>query len=126
MNLRQCIDRVDELKPNQFSDEIKVSWLNELDMNIYNDIILTHENPNDELLPFFTPYTVDTMTRELIAIPPYDALYVAYLEMMIDQKNGDTDRYNNSVIIYNSHMTNYANYYNRTYMPKSKECFRLY
>lgn len=48
MTIREAIAQIDELRPNTFSQELKVRWLSILDMRIKNDIIDTHEADNGE------------------------------------------------------------------------------
>ena len=116
MTIREAIDRADSLNMNQYSDELKIQWLSELDNRIYNDLILTHEdNPFEEMI---FPYTEDTVT--LIADPPYDVLYASYLEAKIDEANEETTRYANSATRYNSQYSDYAKWYNRKHMPISR------
>ena len=43
MTLKECIDRVDAVKPNQYGIEQKVAWLSYLDGIIKNDIIDPHD-----------------------------------------------------------------------------------
>jgi len=112
MTVREAIDRCDALKPNQYSDDVKLTWLSELDNHIYNDIYLTHE----ECIPHpVFPYTEDDTV--LLAESPYDELYPSYLKAKIDEMNEETTRYANSAAVYNSQYQDFARYYNRTHMP---------
>lgn len=122
MTIRECIDRVDGLKPNQYSEEEKVRWLDVLDRNIYNDVILTHEGCRKE----FDGYTTDDTDKELLAENPYDELYVAYLKMKIDEENQETSRYNVSAAMFNSYYDNYAKWYNKHHKPISRSKFRIW
>lgn len=117
MTIREVIDKVNGIKPNQYTDEEKTKWLSDLDFNIYNDILLTHEPVPCEL---FTHYSVKNTDKELIAREPYDELYVAYLKMKIDEANEETAKYNNSAMIFNAHLDNFARFYNKHFMPVNK------
>lgn len=117
MTVRECITIVDSMKPNQFGDVEKIRWLDQLDRSIYINIIQTHEMKPGEVETMFGGYTEDNMDAVLLAQPPHDVLYEAYLKMKIDEENGETARYNNSVEIYNLHYGEYAKWYNRTHMP---------
>lgn len=116
MTIKECIDRVDNLKPNQYSVEDKVEWLTFIDRTIINDVLITHEGYNGEY-DEFTGYSPDRLSDKLIAPSPYDALYEAYLKMKIDEANGETARYNNSATMFNSHMLLYRKWWNKTHMP---------
>ena len=43
MTVSEAISLVDRLRPNQFPETIKISWLSKLDGQIFEEIIQTHE-----------------------------------------------------------------------------------
>lgn len=116
MTIKECIDNVDNIKPNQYGTKEKVQWLSFLDEIIINDVLKTHEG-YDGRYDTFTGYTEDKLSVTLIVPSPYDRLYTAYLKMKIDGENGETTRYNNSATEYNSYLMEYKKYYNKTHMP---------
>lgn len=118
MTIKECIDQVDNVKPNQYGIEEKVEWLSFLDGIIINDVIKTHEGYNNEYEDF-DGYSADKLGKKLIVDKPYDKLYVAYLKMKIDEANGETARYNNSATMFNSYLLEFKKYYNKTHMPLS-------
>ena len=123
MTIKECIDVVDNLKPNQYGIPEKVAWLSFLDMTIINDVLRTHEG-YDGKYDEFTGYSADRIDVGLIVPAPYDRVYTAYLKMKIDEENGETARYNNSVTLYNSYMMEYRKWYTRTHMPLSPSDMR--
>lgn len=126
MTIKEAIDKVDNLNPNQYSEEQKVEWLSRLDYLIYHDIILKHEyNPEEEEITY-EPYSVSNMTQKLIAPFPYDELYVAFLQMKVDEANKETAQYNNSMTMYASYYDNYVKNYNREHMPINKDRFWMW
>lgn len=116
MTIKECIDQVDNVKPNQYGVEEKVEWLSYLDGTILNDVLLTHEG-YDGRYDDFIGYSPDKLGTNLIVGSPYDRLYVAYLKMKIDEGNGETARYNNSATLFNSYLLEYKKWYNKTHMP---------
>lgn len=116
MTIKECIDIVDNLKPNQYTIKEKVMWLSFIEAIIINEVLKTHEG-YDGRYDMFEEYSEDKLTVKLIVTAPYDRLYTAYLKMKIDEANGETARYNNSAALYNSYMTEYKKYYNKTHMP---------
>ena len=118
MTIKECIDIVDSLKPNQYSVLDKVRWLSFIDKIIINDILKTHEG-YDGKYDNFTEYSADKIAVQLVAESPYDRLYVAFIKMQIDSENGEMARYNNSANSFNTYMTEYRKYYNKTHMPLS-------
>lgn len=119
MTIMEAISRIDIAKPNNYTEHEKVIWLSNLDGIIKKEIIDTHEGYEDVE---FNGYNDDTMvTTELLVPPPYDDIYMRWMEMQIDYNNGEYAKYNNSKTVYNTAYTAYANYYNRTHMPLGKK-----
>lgn len=119
MTILEAINRVDTTKPNSYTQVEKVDWLSALDGIIKHQIIDTHEGGEDVV---FEGYTVDTsLDTELLVPAPYDDIYIRWLEARIDYAMRENDKYNNSLIAYNDAYDLYANYYNRTNMPKGKK-----
>lgn len=125
MNIKECIDKVDNLKPNQYSIEDKVGWLSFLDGIIIEEVLKTHEG-YDSRYDLFSGYSPDKLTEKLIADAPYDELYVAYLKMKIDEENGETARYNNSAAMYNAYYTMFKKHYNKTHLPKQGNILKIF
>lgn len=130
MKLSDAIAKIDELKPNVYSWDTKVDWLSKLDYMITTDIILTHEcafthkgantHEGADNYKDFHGYDPDLDgNTELIAPPPYDSIYPRWLEAQIDLANGEYDRYNASITLYNTEWQAFADSYNRTHMPLS-------
>lgn len=49
---------------------------------------------------------------------PYDDLYIKYLMAQVDYHNAELARYNNSMVMYNIALSDFANWYNRSHRPK--------
>jgi hypothetical protein len=106
------------LKPNSYTQEEKVKWLSTVEGVIYRNIIKTHHGSH---LLFIDGYSSDTpVDTRMIVPPPYDELYVLWLEAQIDYHNGEFTRYNNTIIKYNDLYQAYSNDFNRTHMPHSR------
>lgn len=118
MTIKECIDLVDNLKPNQYSIEDKVEWLTFLDHKVINDVLKTHEG-YDGRYDLFDGYSPEKLGVGLIVPAPYDRVYTAYLNMKIDEANGETARYNNSAALYNAYWLEYKKWWNKTHMPIS-------
>jgi hypothetical protein len=116
MTIKDCIDIVDNLKPNQYSVKEKVMWLSFIEKIIINEVLKTHEG-YDGRYDLFEEYSEDKLSARLIVPSPYDRLYTAYLKMKIDEENGEVARYNNSAVLYNTYMQEYRKDYNKNHMP---------
>lgn len=120
MTVQQAIERVNMMRAgNSVSDDMKITWLNELDHTIYNDVILTHQSSASK----FVDYTDGT--SELIAESPYDVMYVYWLMAQIDLAVTELNKYNNSLALFKETLRDYKAWYNRTHMPVSKAQIRL-
>lgn len=130
MRISDILAKVDELKPSQFDDNTKIDWLSELDGRIFNTIIMTHihelikqtivdeetgEEKVIEVEPTFTPYSSED--EELILDDIHADVYRHWLYAMMDYANGETERYQNSMIMFNSKFQEYRDWYNSTHLP---------
>ena len=61
MTIKECIDIVDDLKPNQYSTKVKVMWLSFIDEIIINDVLKTHKG-YDGRYDDFTGYSEDKLS----------------------------------------------------------------
>ena len=116
MTIKECIDAVDNIKPNQYSIKEKVQWLSFIDEIIINDVLRTHEG-YDGRYDDFEGYSENKLSESLIVGSPYDRLYTAYLKMKIDEENGEMAKYNNSAAMFNAYLMEYRKHYNKTHMP---------
>lgn len=115
MTVREAIASVDNRKPNAFDITEKLAWLNALDGKIQQEIMDTHDNPGGIL---FVPYGLDDEDVQLLAPEPWDRMYISYLESQMDYANAEYGRYNNSAAMFQAEYDGFANWYNRTHMPK--------
>ena len=117
MKVIEAIQKVDALKPNNYSQEDKIKWLSTLDGIIKTEIIDTHEGGNAIA---FNGYDTSSLQTELLVPAPYDDIYIKWLEAQIDYHNGEIGKYSNSMTMYNAAYSTYERFYNRKHMPLSK------
>ena len=118
MKIIEAIQKVDALKPNNYSQEDKIKWLSTLDGIIKAEIIDTHEGGSAVT---FNGYDMSSLETELLVPAPYDDIYIKWLEAQINYNIGEIGKYNNSMTMYNSAYSTYERYYNRTHMPIGKK-----
>lgn len=119
MTIKEAINYIDTVKPNNYSQNDKILWLSRLDGKVKEEIIETHDS---DLTVNFSGYDENTpIITELLVTHPYDELYPMWLEAQIDYANSEYTKYNNSMSMFNTAYSNYERYYNRTHMPKGKE-----
>ena len=119
MTIIEAINHIDSLKPNSYTQQDKILWLSNLDGIIKNEIIDTHEGSENVT---FDGYDAETALDTVLLVPaPYDDVYIKWLEAQIDYVNGETNRYMNSMIMYNTAYSTFERFYNRTHMPRGRK-----
>lgn len=116
MTLKQVIDFVDSLRPNDFSAEMKTTWINDLESMIQAEVFLFP--PEDTI---YYEYAVDS-NCELLVAAPYDKIYYTYLQAMIAMGNGEYDRYENEMKLFNSFYTSFRKWFTDHYDPGTRHC----
>lgn len=118
MTIIEAIHKIDELKPNAYAQNDKVAWLSTIDGTIKRNIIDKHWGSH---LVKFDGYDENTsLETELLAYPPYDELYIQWLESKIDYYNGEYVKYNNAATAFSDTYTAFENDYNRTHKPHGR------
>ena len=118
MTIREAISRLDALIFNTYTNDDKVRWLSSLDASVKQQIIDTHEGGQLVVFEEYTPATPDTTV--LLVPAPYDEVYLRWMEAQIHYHNGERDKFNAAIIMYNTAFDAYAKYYNKHHMPISK------
>lgn len=121
MTIQEALTSTDALKPNQYNDEMKISWLSDLDLRIYKEIIEPRGGEKTEAFQGYNEST-DTNTKLLVE-EPYSQLYVLYLCSQIDFYNAEFTRYNNSAVAFNEAYESFFGYYNRTHRHRESGIF---
>ena len=126
MTVQEILAKVDKIKPNTFDENLKITWLSELEGRIFNDVILTHvhdlvdDGEGNMIEPTFAGFDETSENEELLVPDTYCDLYRNYVFAQMDFANGETDRYNNSMIMFNNSYNDFCNWYNRTHKPIQK------
>lgn len=109
--LGDIIARVDEIKPNAFSPEAKTEWLNECEGLVQTEVFLFAPV---EIIRYRWPADRD---KPLLAAAPHDKLYWAYLAAMIDFANGEYNKYQNTMQMFNASYGEFMRWYALNYRP---------
>ena len=126
MKLQDVLVQLDHIKPNQYDDAALVRWISNLDGYLYHEVVCWHEGDANGASAPALPYSAETdMETELLVPAPYDDIYVKYLCTQIDFHNAEWTRYNNSMILYNTALSAYADWLNRGNMPKQEAIIRI-
>lgn len=111
MILKDIIDYVDEIKPNAFSNETKTGWINECEGMVQSEVFLW---ASTEIITY--DYAKDK-DRELLVSPPHDKIYWTYLTAMIDFANGEYNKYQNTMQMFNSFYGEFMRWFALNYRP---------
>lgn len=113
MTLRECIDKIDAIDPNAYSDAQKAKWLLEADGSIASWVFL--------IAPSYVSrpdLMVDAgYAFPLLAPPPFDKLYPLYLHAMIHYANSEYERYQNDMQLYNEAYGEFWRWFAAEYEP---------
>ena len=123
MTIQEAITKTAAIKPHKYDRETLVGWLSDLDGLIYNEIVKWHEGGGDiPHGPYNDPADADTT---LLVPEPYADVYIKYLAVQIDFNNAETARYQNSMIMFNTALSAFADWYNRNNLPKQNNFIRI-
>lgn len=115
MKIIEAINRIDSLKHNTYSRNDKIAWLSRLDAMVKRLIIDTHEGWEEVTFAGYDDKT--DLNTDLLVPAPFDEVYLRWMEAQIDYHNGEYDKYNNAIKMFQTAYDGYANYYNRNNMP---------
>lgn len=124
MTTQEAINIVDNMKPNAYTYEDKIRWLNELDGRVHEEVIKKAEDYDAES-DTWEKYQDDDTESELLISDPYTNAYPEWIGLKIDYANGDINRYNNSVMTFSATYTDYQNWYRRNHIPARPRRWRL-
>lgn len=111
MTIMQALEALDREKPNMFTQEAKIGWLEELEAMVTREILQTHSGGEGAEVPVLGA----DVNAELTAPVPYDRMYPLYLAAQVDRLNGELGKYNNSITLFTAAYGEYRNWYNRTH-----------
>ena len=117
MTLMEAINEADRLKPNAYSTEDKLRWLERLDRRIWREILQTHEGEAGS----FPSYGPGDAQASLLAQPPYDEMAVHWLCAQIDYYNGELDSFNASNAMFEALYDRCRCAFHRQHKPRSGE-----
>ena len=115
MKVREILVMVDQLRPNAYTDKEKIAMLNTIEGRVYTDIM---SKADDGLNWTFIPFEEGQEERELVVPVPFTELYIFFLMSRIDFLNGDSGRYNDTMVLLQNAWDEYAAYYRENNKPK--------
>lgn len=125
MNITELINIVDKLKPNPFTNDVKVAWINEVWLMIAEQILNRYEGGEDLKSYKKYDYRYD-MDKELIYADEFSDVYINYMLAKIDFYTAEYGRYNNSVALFEASFNELAKMVRRTKKPVNKHELRSF
>ena len=113
MTVMESINMADELKPNAFTQNVKLGWLNDCEGLVQTEVFLLEPD-------ICIRYGADDMNVKLLAVPPHDKLYWTYLSAMIDFGLGEYSKYQNTMELFNTYFGEYQRWYARRFKPADR------
>lgn len=111
--IREIIERVDGYKPNAFDNRVKLAWLSVLEGKIAADVM--HMSIDDiQVLNYRFPEDLET---EPLVRFPHDDIYELWLAARIDFENGEYNKYQNTMEMYNAAYGNFVHWFVSNYDP---------
>jgi len=110
MTVNELLTYQESVYPSQYPNATKIIWLNTVEKQIHDYL-----SQFDADIEEFEPHTTQDLTEDLLIDEP--DVYANYLGAMIDFSNGEYNRYNNKVAMYNTMMSDWQAMYIRTHSP---------
>lgn len=109
MTVQDVLNRINELKPNKFSAAAVFGWISKVDFIISEQHLPYGGEAIEE------PYSPETADEEVLLSEEWQDIYLYYASAQMDYLNGEAGRYTNSMIMYNTELQSYLDWYNRTH-----------
>lgn len=109
MTLKEVIDFVDGIEPNAYTNDQKTVWVSECEGQVYLDVFLRED--------FTALVYTDDKDDDLSVAPPHDRIYRDYLHARVLLANGEYDRYQNAMTVFNAEWGDFVRWYARMYDP---------
>lgn len=109
----EIIQRVDACKPNAFTQVQKAAWIAALDGRIAVDVFLMDISETATL----RYDRMDTLEIEPLVAFPHDDIYDLWLQAKIDFANGEYNKYQNTMALYNECYGNFVRWFSSVYEP---------
>lgn len=113
--IKEIIARVDAIKFNDYSDDTKLRMVAVLDGKIAVDVLLMHPSETGQ----FNYTYPEGLEMETLVHFPHDDLYEKWIEAQIDFKNGEYEKYQNSMEQFNAAYENFVNWLLTYHTPEA-------
>ncbi len=119
MTVCEAITLTDGLVHNTYTRAEKLGWLQTLEGLIVTGILANRQGMEEPEVPNFNQDTPGE--TPLLAPAPFDQVYLHYLAAQIHCCNGELERYNNAIALYQAAYDAFRNDYNRRNISKRRQ-----
>lgn len=116
MILSEIIARYDNERKNTEDKSVKQRWVEELERIVLDDVILTHQNEIENPDEYFDDWGD---SKELLIPMQYADVYINYIDMKMQLKLNQLQKYNSASTLFNNAYITYQQWYNRHNRPLS-------
>lgn len=126
MKISEAITLADELRPNDFSDDLKIMWLKALDAEIKEMVQFgKFHSATEGCYDFYVPGLEEEEDEDALTMPePYAHFYVSYLCARIDEANEESDLFADDMAIYNAERQDACAWWWRNHRPRRPKYVR--
>lgn len=119
MKIGELIAYVTAVKGREFPPEVYDVWLNEVEGLVQTRV---HLVPDEAVVRLVRDAEdPEAFNETVLSAPfPYDKLYAPYIEAKVDFANGEYDRYENSMAMFDQFFTEYMAHYAQVYRPADR------
>ncbi len=122
MKVSEVIERYKRINEDNIDIDLALSWVKELEMMIYDEIVMSHEG-FEKYVPEEGSYFDDWgMDSDVIADMPYQSVYTSYIDMQMYQMTKESQNFNAAVNVFQNAYWTFMNAYNRKHMPLQHRC----
>ena len=119
MTIAEVLAKFKRLKACQIDTQDLLAWLTNVDQTVVIEILQPRSTSVIEM-----PVYAEANNTQLLIPSPYADAYIYYLAAMVDFWTIDMSGYNNSLYAYNTMLSNYRDYYNRTFKTIGSQSIR--
>lgn len=116
MILSEIIARYDNERKNTEDKSVKQRWVEELERIVLDDVILTHQNEIENPDEYFDDWGD---SKELLIPMQYAEVYINYIDMKMQLKLNQLQKYNSASTLFNNAYLTYQQWFNRHNKPLS-------
>lgn len=102
MTITKILKQIDERKPNSYSRDQKIDWINELEEAVQLFLGLDRSD--------WVRYDADSLDEETVISSPHDRLYVLWLKCKIDFDNEEYESYGNQQAQFDADLTEWKKF----------------